>query len=503
MKAYLRDGIYIPIHRVTEEHLEKMTARFVRDSYKKEKVCEACDYFDERPGDVCANCPNYNGQIQLFDKVERNDKTYYKLPYGDLKALDKIFGEGNVTLVDKTPDIPMSRTFEFTGKLVDYQQEAYKVMRKTRCGILKSAPRTGKTVMSAAVIAKMGLKTVILASQQEWLDNFYETFVGSDSQKPLTNIKKSKIGFPKNVEDAEKLDIALFTYQTFLSPKGKKFLKKIRRMFSVMVVDEVQYASAPEFAAVIATFNCKHKFGLSGTPQRKDEKHWIGEKLIGKIFHTTTAKRLRPSVRTVETKLGGKMPQSWSYIVRKIETDPQRLKLIAKEAIAAVKRKHQVLIPFARVDVIKALTSAINRLAGENIAASFYGATKGRKELIDRARAYKIKIIVGNIRLLSTGVNIPRASSLFEVTPSSNPPKAEQRFSRVLTPFEGKPMPEIVYFLDNVDVRRSCIRSEFFQVLAKDFKPIFSDEERARFYKYIGQKKLAQRNVNDYVGGSI
>lgn len=501
IKAKIRDGIYIPIKHIKEDHRDLLRSKFERDSYVKEQNCEKCEYYAERPCDVCDSCPNYRGKVTMFKEVELKGKRYMRTPYGNKASLKRIFGD-DIEFVDKTPDVPMRKPIKFLGKLYDYQVTAVKAMYKARCGILKSKPRTGKTVMAAAFVCKYGQKTVILAAQKDWLDNFYETFVGNDVDKPMTDISKKRIGFPKTVEECEKYDVCLFTYQKFLKPKGKKMLKKIRKMFGVLIVDEVQTASSPEFASVINTFVVRRKFGLSGTPQRKDEQHWIGGNLVGKIFHTTEATSWVPRVECTWTALGGKMPTSWTYMVRRLETNPDRLKLIAKQAIKDVAAGHQVLIPFQRVEVIKALTQAINKMAGENIAESFYGKTKERKKFIDRARAYEIKIVVGQFRLLSTGINIPRASCLYEVTPSSNPPKAEQRFNRILTPYKGKPMPLIRYFLDDVDVRRNCIKSEFFKVLWPLFKPRMDQKTKEELFGYMSKKKIT-KSVNDYVGGAI
>jgi superfamily II DNA or RNA helicase len=504
--AKIRDGIYIPIKHIDERVERRLAKRFERDRFVKEKTCEKCEYFEQRPCDVCENCPNYGGKVTMFKEVELEVKgklrRYMRTPYGDMASLEKIFGADEIKFVDKTPDCPMKSDFEFTGDLRDYQVEPCKVMLKVRGGILKSAPRTGKTVMSTWVISKLKQKTVILASQKDWLDNFYETFVGSEEQPKMTNIKKKRIGFPKTIEEVEKMDVCLFTYQMFLKPKGRKLLKKMRKMFGIMVVDEVQTASAPEFAQVINTFVVKRKYGLSGTPERKDEQHWIAEKLIGKIFFETKAERWVPNVEVNWTGLSGKMPTNWTYMVKKIEANPDRLKLIAKQAIKDVKAGHMVLIPFQRVEVINALTLAINKMAGEKIAESFYGKTKGRKELIQRARKYETKVIVGQLRLLSTGINIPRASCLYEVTMSSNIPKAEQRFARVLTPYEGKPFPLIRYFLDDVDVRRNCLRNEFFKCLWPMFRPRMSAQTKEQLYGYMSKKKIS-KNLNDYVGGAL
>ena len=505
MKAFIRDGIYIPIKHVKEEHEALLKERFERLVYHKEKTCETCDYFSERPCDVCESCANFGGNLVLHRRVERNGKTFLRLPFGDLKGVQKVFGDG-VEFVNKLPKIPMVKPIRFIGKLRPYQISACKAMVKVHGGVLKSAPRTGKTVMAARVVCAKKQKTLILASQRDWLENFYETFVGSDTQPPMTDASKKRVGFAKKFEDFEKYDVALATYQTFLSPKGKKLLNKIKKMFSILIVDEVQTVPATEFSLVVSQLHCRHKFGLSGTPERKDGKEWTAYKLMGPVFYETRVEKLKPRVELVRTDFGGKVPQSWTYMIRKLETDPKRLKLIAKEAIKDVKAGHMVLIPFTRVPVIRALTQAINQLAGKKIAEPFYGGVskEQRKATIERARNYECKVIVGNSRLLSTGINIPRASMLYEVTPSSNLPKAEQRFSRVCTPMEGKPQPVIKYFLDEFQLRKSCMRNEFFQVLWPKFRPVIRGDVKEALYAYLSNKKTRHHlGKGESIGGVL
>ena len=503
MKTFARDALYIPIKRVTDDQYEKVQTRFEKDVYKEEKTCEACDYFSERPCDVCDSCPNYEGKVTMHSIVKKaNGKKYLRLPFGSKAKVERIFGD--VTIVNKNKDVPMHRPIKFTGELRENQKTAVKKMIECEYGVLKSPPRSGKTVMGACFVSRIQQKTLILAAQKEWLDNFHETFVGSDTQKALTDIRHKRIGFPKTLEDFEKFDVSLVTYQKFLRPKGKKLLKKISKMFGIILVDEVQTAGAKEFAYILGQFHARYKIGLSGTPERKDSKEYIFYNLLGPVFYQNKVEQLRPRLECVVTNFGGKMPQQWTYIVNKIEKDPKRLRLIADTAIADVKAGHLVFIPLARVAVIKALAKAINQIRGKDIAAAFHGGVHKdlRKRIIQEARDYKIKIVVGNTRLISTGTNIPRASMLYQVSPSSNIPKAEQRFARVLTPHEGKPQPVFKYFLDDIDVVRSCLRKEHWHVVIPRFRPKMTGETKEILDHYFKNKKRPT-GVNDYSGGYI
>ena len=270
MKVFCRDALYIPIKKVSDEQYTKIEKRFERDVFKDERVCGKCDYYSERVCDVCESCPNYEGKVKMHSVVKKdNGKTFLRLPFGAREQVVKIFGE-DVDFIDKNVEVPMKKPIKFLGKLHSDQIPACKKMLRQRFGVLKSPPRSGKTVMGAYFVCELSQKTLILASQKDWLDNFYETFAGSDTQEALTSVKKRRIGFPKTLAEFEQFDICLVTYQKFLSPKGKKMLQAISRMFGVVLIDEVQAVAAKEFAIVIGQIHCTNLIGLSGTPQRKD-----------------------------------------------------------------------------------------------------------------------------------------------------------------------------------------------------------------------------------------
>ena len=70
---------------------------------------------------------------------------------------------------------------------------------------------------------------------------------------------------------------------------------------------------------------------------------------------------------------------------------------------------------------------------------------------------------------------------------SSNIPMAIQRFSRILTPCEGKPTPMIRLFLDDIQVGRSCLNNEYWNVIKK-FDPIIDDKTEAILTGYLKER---------------
>jgi superfamily II DNA or RNA helicase len=503
-----REAIFIKRASITKELREELIEKYTYRFYE-ERACSQCEFHEERLEakgkhlEVCDECAAYKGGAMLAQEIVVGEKKYIKTPLGDSAGLVKVLRANDIEFRVKKhyPQHEMKRKMRFTGTLKDFQREAVDAIKKKKRGVVKAPPRSGKTVLSTAAICEIGKKTIIMASQRDWLVGFQETFIGSATQKPLTNCRPAQIGFAKTLEDFKKYDVCLVTVQTFYSEKGERLLKKIRDWFPVIVVDEIHTGGAPKYAKVLAALNCEHKIGLSGTPNRKDGRFSLMRALIGPNVYEAKVERLRPHIRLVRTgytqKSKGNVP--WVRMVSAIEKNPKRLKLIAQWAVKDAKNGHMIIIPLAQITPVKALVMAINKIAGRTIAVAFWGGLGKNKDgrklrdvYIEKAREYKIKVIVGNAKMASTGINIPRASCLYDVTMSSNHENAEQRYSRILTPWEDKPPALIRFFLDEMQVRKRCLSNEIYKVLFPKFRPVIQDKDMEALKSYLKSKPLAE-----------
>lgn len=497
IKVYKREAFLIKKSDLDAKTISKLENRN-RFLFFEEKACKQCEFEPDKQasptgiGEACESCPAFKGAVSLSKDVVIKNKTYLSLPIGDRKSLESIVPH-DLVYKSKHVETPFKRKIKFTGKLKDHQEEALDAVLKRKKGVIKAPPRSGKTVMATATICRIGCKTLIIAAQREWLDGFYETFCGSETQEALTNAKKKQVGFCKTYEDFMKYDVCIATYQTFLSDKGRKLLRKLRDVFTSLFIDECHYGAASKFASIIASFNVKYCIGLSATPARKDGRFRIVASLVGPTIYEAKIERLKPNIRLIRTNYARqhKGRVLWTTIVRALETDPQRLRLIAEEAVKDVKQGHMILIPLTQVKPIKALTMAINKLMGKRVAHEFHGSVQKnkRKQLIQDAREYKVRILVGNSKLVSVGINIPRASMLYDVALSSNVENCEQRTARVLTAYEDKPHPTLKIFLDPMDIRKRCLSNEWFNCIKPRFKPNISRKDEIALTSWFKTNK--------------
>ena len=498
VKVFRETGYLINVKKLSQEEIDQAHDLFTHTFYD-EKGCSKCELVEERHTETCDQCPNFQGRRQLSKIVERDGSKLLSLPHGAtrkvrafLRSLDRPF---EVIKVYPEPH-PFRRRIKMRYgevlqegmepfQLKPFQQEAMDVCLKETKGVVQAPPRSGKTILGAAIICAIGCKALIIASQREWLENFKETFIGSDTSPAFTNAKPTQIGFCKTFEDFEKMDVCLATPQQFMSEKGKKLLAQIKDLFTVLCLDEAHGLPALETSRVFAQFNCEYRFGLSATPARKQEGLIeILFELIGPVIYKADVEQWVPTVEIAETGLKFEMPKNGDFtrFTNRIEYSKARIKFIARKAYEAAQQGHMVLVPLLRTRSVEAVVREVNLLSDDQrIAACFTGSVPKtiRKQLIDDARNYKIKVLVGIVKLISVGLNIPRASYLIESAPSSNLPNCEQRTARILTPSDSKPKPVILYILDDCDAMRAMRRNEWWGCVYRKFNPRMTSTTRA------------------------
>ncbi len=505
--VYRASGYSIPKEELTEEAVEDAFERFLYRFYE-DRNCQRCEYLPDRHSETCDDCASYKGATRTSKIVVAKNKEYLTLPIGEKdKVIRWMKTHGyRPTVVDKFAAPAPIHPFKFTRKPYEYQVEAVRAWLASERGIIESKPRTGKTIMGAMAVRVLKQKTLILAHQREWLENFMETFIGSDKVQAFTTMDPKYVAFCKKVEEFERVDVALATFQQFFNENGQRVLAQIRQMFPVVIVDEMHYGAAPKSVKILAQLKAKWRLGLTGTPERKDGRYLLVNSVVGQVVHKTEAGAMKPTVVPFETSLNFEMggrggPGAFVFFKKRIESNTTRMMLIVERAIKRAKQGHFVIIPLSLTNSIKNYVRVINQEAEEDWARPFDGKLKKdlRKSTIEDARSFKFRILVANIALISTGVNIPRASCLIDgCTPSSNLPKAKQRLSRILTPMSGKPDPIIDYVLDGGKEIRSMRRNEFYNCLIREFNPTITREHFGMFKDYFNVRPPNSYTRNDF-----
>lgn len=149
--------------------------------------------------------------------------------------------------------------------LRDYQLEAIRKGLEKKRGIFEVATGLGKTEIAAGIIKALGLKTIFMTHTQDLLHQTAKRFELRLGEKT---------GLIGDAEFDTEPRIVVATTQSLYSLKKKRIeeFKKLINNFEVMFQDETHHSSSMTFYEIgMYAHNAYYRYGLSGTPLRRDE----------------------------------------------------------------------------------------------------------------------------------------------------------------------------------------------------------------------------------------
>lgn len=485
MKILIKNGIYVKARYVSPDQLEN----FKKQIYVQEE-CNKCDIFrnDQRPSETCIGCSGFTGDAELYSFVPKYDA--YCFPIGLRSQVAATFRfDSNTEVLDQRTTPKMSKVYKLKRPLwgpkdrIDQRalvDDAYKKLCSKKVGILKAAPRSGKTVMATALSLRFGLKTLVLVHTDILAAQFRKEILD------FTNIDpKDPLGVSNTNYDA---DVVVVTYQKF---RNEANLRKIINRFGLLIVDECHFAAAQVFSDVVNSMNCKYKLGLTGTTKRKDGKEVIMNAILGQVVAESKISALRPIYKARQTSYITSARTNFGKFCTDISVNIKRNKDIVDDVFRVLKsnKKHRILVTSVRVAHCNNLAEMINARALElndqgkgnykvPIAKVITGTTKEniRLSTMQEASAGKLLVLVAVRAKISYGVNVPAWTHLLRVSPGASKispdPAFQQETQRVCTPYPDgspKPTPEIWEYIDGSNsLSLGCLKSNLF----KSAKPL-------------------------------
>jgi superfamily II DNA or RNA helicase len=493
---HVKQKAYVPIDYV---NMDDVRDNYVVKMYDESK-CSRCEYLKERHSYACDACPaeGYKGTVTLYSTMTNKGTKYIGLPVGDrLSYFDKLgIRVKHFNVIDHRNAPRFRYKIKFTADLRDYQEPLYDDFLNAGFGIIEAPPRTGKTVVALSILIALGYRCLIIAKQKEFLDHFLEHIeTMTNLPKIQKRVGKRLYGYAKNPEDFDDMEICLSTYQRFISEGGRKLLRKVKKNWGAVAIDEVHGVAAMCFSEVVGSIPARHVFGVTGTPDRKDGMHFITYSLVGPVVARTKIESMNPTVFVHDTNI--KCPHQhkiWQYAMRYLATHDARNKMIVDYVEQDLKKGHCIVIPVTFKYHVDNLVQMINARMGKNVAEPFTGGAgeKGkqkRADTLEKAKTRKILVVVGIRQLIQLGLNVPPWSAIYEVIPISNEPNLKQETSRVRTPDPSgkKPNPIVRYFVDPaMGASLGCFRNSFRHMIGFGYD--IDHDSKTLAYKIMGGK---------------
>jgi len=189
-------------------------------------------------------------------------------------------------------------------------------------------------------------------------------------------------------------------------------------------------------------------------------KHIILEDLIGTVVAEATVESMKPLITLHLTGVHPKNkntytrgPAAWTNANKFLAVHPERNKYILEGILHDLNAGRSIVMAVMFTDQVKSIVDMVNKAVGKNIAVGFVGGggeknKRMRKQIIDDARAGKVRVVVGIRKLMQLGLNVPRWDTLYLIAPISNEPNWQQESRRICTPMEGKKRPVIRMFVE-------------------------------------------------------
>jgi superfamily II DNA or RNA helicase len=206
---------------------------------------------------------------------------WWALCLGDQTKVKALADELGLTLEDRRVEKPWPD--DLLGKLKvlmaprDSQVKVMKTWAEANHGILQAAPAFGKTFVFIQSIIARQQSAMVLVHTDALADQFITRFRhGSPNDDggytPITNCldveKELVTEVVGRYAGPDKLyPVTVATWQSFISPSGKKALKDISKSFAYLICDEAHVFAAPAPASVVNGFHAKVRQGCSVGPE--------------------------------------------------------------------------------------------------------------------------------------------------------------------------------------------------------------------------------------------
>ena len=226
--------------------------------------------------------------------------------------------------------------------------------------------------------------------------------------------------------------------------------------FGLLILDEAHHVAASTFHSVVDRCPARYRLGLTATPDREDGLTALLELFLGAPLVTVTHDELVsagvltvPDIHSIETDFQYLYTGAEDYapMLAAVASDPARNALIVEHVVSEARTGHVCLVLSGRIDHCHALAAAIE---AEGVSAAVLtGEVKRavRKELLDRARAGELAVIVAT-SLADEGLDLPRLSRVFLAYPGRARGRTVQRLGRLMRPHAEKTDAALFDFVD-------------------------------------------------------
>ena len=394
-------------------------------------------------------------QTPRFIRCYTEDLDFLHLPRGLRDVATKLVTEAGsrLELSDDRPD-PQRQEIVFGGKLSASQEEALDAIAAHELGVLVAPPGAGKTVVACALIARLGLPTVIIVDRTALLDQW------RSQVQSLLGVKTGQLGGGRRRRNGL---VDLASIQTLAR---RDDVAELLDRYGLVIADECHHVPAPTIDKALRQVQARRWLGLTATPYRSDGLDHMILLQCGPVRHQIPMEKTGhdapvPANRVVfahstafEYQGSGdpSQPGVIQDIYRSLVADVDRNTMIVADIEDALDRGRNCIILTNRTSHVESLVQVLHDRGWEPI--SLYGklGAKGRRVAVEALQSRQ-----GNTPLLAVatgpyigeGFDCPALDTVFLVFPMKSKGQVVQYVGRILRSYPGKDSVEVHDYVDD------------------------------------------------------
>ena len=339
----------------------------------------------------------------------------------------------------------------FNAKLRPEQKEAINQVLHYDQGVLSAPTAFGKTVVSACLIARRAVNTLILVHRRQLMDQWRER-LSAFLDMPIGSI--GQIGGGK-IKRAGVIDVAVIQ-----SLQRKGDVEDFVADYGHVIVDECHHLSAVTFERVLRQVKAKYVLGLTATPIRRDGHHPIIYMQCGPIrFHLTAKKAAKTSL--LEHKVIPRFTNfAWEQTENEITIqdlyaalvgDQHRNELIVRDLQSALSAGRSPFVLTGRIDHLNYLAGQLHGICSHVFILKGGLGAKQRTKLTESLAvvpADEPRVILATGSYLGEGFDDARLDTLLLAMPVSWRGTLQQYVGRLHRLHENKKEVQVYDYAD-------------------------------------------------------